>query len=43
MLFLEEIPVSVSINEAVELLKKYATKEDSVFVNGILSTIAKTL
>ena len=27
--FFDEIPVSVSINEAVELCKKYATKEDS--------------
>lgn len=41
MKYFEEIPVSVSINEAVELCKKYATKEDSSFVNGILSTIAK--
>lgn len=37
----DEIPVSVSINEAVELCKKYATKEDASFVNGILSTVAK--
>ena len=36
-----EIPVSVSINEAVELAKKYATKEDASFINGILSTVAK--
>ena len=41
MRHLDEIPVSVSINEAVELCKKYATKEDASFVNGILSTVAK--
>ena len=41
MKFVESIPVSVSINEAVELAKKYATKEDSSFINGILSTVAK--
>lgn len=41
MNFYEEIPVSVSINEAVELAKKYATKEDASFINGILSTVAK--
>ncbi len=40
--FYDEIPVSVSINEAVELAKKYATKEDASFVNGILSTVAKS-
>ncbi|MCQ2440614.1 MAG: transcription antitermination factor NusB [Clostridia bacterium] len=39
--YFEKIPVSVSINEAVEICKKYATKEDSSFVNGILSTVAK--
>lgn len=39
--FIEEIPVSVSINEAVEICKKYATKEDASFVNGILATIVK--
>jgi N utilization substance protein B len=39
--FMESIPNSVSINEAVELCKKYATKEDSSFINGILSTVVK--
>lgn len=41
--YLEDIPVSVSINEAVELCKKYATENDASFVNGILSTVAKAL
>lgn len=40
--FMEDIPVSVSINEAVELAKKYATKEDASFVNGILATVSKS-
>ena len=39
--FVESVPVSVSINEAVEIAKKYSTKEDSVFINGILSSVAK--
>ena len=42
MLF-DDIPVSVTINEAVELCKKYATQDDASFVNGILSTVAKAL
>lgn len=42
MRYVESIPVSVSINEAVELCKKYATKEDASFVNGILSTAARS-
>ncbi len=39
--FYEEIPVSVSINEAVELCKKYATKDDASFVNGILASVVR--
>ena len=39
--FMDGIPVAVSINEAVELCKKYATADDASFVNGILSTVAK--
>ena len=41
MKYLDDIPVSVSINEAVELCKKYATSDDASFVNGILSSVAK--
>lgn len=41
MRYVASIPVSVSINEAVELCKKYSTKEDSAFVNGMLATAAK--
>ncbi len=40
--FMSEIPNSVSINEAVELAKKYATKEDASFINGILSSVVKS-
>lgn len=41
MLYFDDIPVGVSINEAVELCKKYAAKDDYAFVNGILSSAAK--
>lgn len=41
--YMDDIPLSVSINEAVEICKKYATGEDASFVNGILSSIAKKL
>ena len=41
--FMEDIPVAVSINEAVEIAKKYATEKDASFVNGLLSTVAKSL
>lgn len=41
ILFLDEIPVSVSINEAVELTKKYGGEEEAAFVNGVLGGIVK--
>ncbi|MCM8820970.1 MAG: transcription antitermination factor NusB [Candidatus Omnitrophica bacterium] len=39
MLFIDTIPELVSINEAIELAKKYSTKESPKFVNGILHRI----
>ncbi len=36
-------PPAVVIDEAVELAKVYSTEASGAFVNGILSTIAKTL
>ena len=36
----EEIPVSVAINEAVELAKKYGGDDSAGFVNGILAKLA---
>ena len=39
--YIDEIPEAVSIDEAVELCKKYSTLDDSAFVNGVLGTIVK--
>ncbi len=39
----DDVPVSVSINEAVELAKKYAPENDARFINGLLSTVSKKL
>lgn len=36
----EDIPLKVSINEAVELAKKYGTDDSPSFVNGILAKFA---
>jgi len=41
LLYIEDIPPKVSINEAVELAKKYGDLESSKFVNGILDKIHK--
>lgn len=35
----KDIPISVTINEAVELAKKYGTEDSGRFVNGVLSKI----
>jgi transcription antitermination factor NusB len=39
LLFREDIPPKVSINEAVELAKKYSVQEAGKFVNGVLDRI----
>ncbi len=39
--FMDDIPESVSINEAVELAKLYGDEGEATFVNGILADIVK--
>ena len=39
MLYLEEVPTRVSLNEAVELTKKYDEDKARRFVNGVLNAI----
>ncbi len=44
MKFVDDVPVSVSINEAVELAKDFGGEDDSSrFVNGVLGRIAKDI
>jgi N utilization substance protein B len=43
MLYVPEVDVSVSINEAVELAKRFSTLESHRFINGILGRLADTL
>jgi transcription antitermination protein NusB len=40
--YINGIPVSVTINEAVELAKKYGGEGDSAFINGLLGTFARS-
>jgi transcription antitermination protein NusB len=40
MLYREDVPDSVSINEAVEMAKVYGGEDSSKFVNGILGRLA---
>ena len=43
ILFLDDIPLSVAINEAVSLAKKFGDEESWKFVNGILGKLAREL
>lgn len=44
MLFVDEVPVSVAINEAVELARDFGGEDESPrFVNGVLGRIARQL
>ncbi len=37
--FLEELPIGVVINEAVELAKEFGSEKSSGFINGVLSNV----
>ena len=41
LLFVDDIPRKVSINEAVDLAKKFSNEESGKFVNGILDSLSK--
>ena len=42
-LYVEDVPVSAAINEAVELARKYEDEDVVAFVNGILGSFAREL
>jgi N utilization substance protein B len=39
MLFREDVPAKVSIDEAIELAKKFGAEESRAFINGILDRV----
>ncbi len=43
LMFLEDIPAKVSINEAIELSKKYDDEKAYMLVNGVLNAAAESL
>lgn len=43
MLYDEEVPVAIAINEAVELAKAFGGENSFSFVNGVLGTLAKEI
>lgn len=42
IMFCDDIPVKVAMNEAVDLGKKFGAEESGAFINGILDKISKT-
>lgn len=42
MLFEDDIPVNVTLNEAVELAKAFGEEKSAPFINGILSSISQS-
>ena len=42
MFYLSDISIGVTINEAVELAKKYSTNDSGKFINGILGKLARS-
>lgn len=43
MYYVQDVPVGVAINEAVELAKSYDSDEAASFINGVLGAIARTM
>ena len=43
ILYNEDVPVSVSVNEAVEIAKTFGSEEDASYINGVLSAIVKKI
>ncbi len=41
LLYQPDIPVGVSIDQAVELAKKYATEDDASYINGVLGSVSR--
>ena len=40
MLLVDEVPLNVSIDEAIEIAKKFGTDNSPVFINGVLDRVA---
>jgi len=43
VLFLEDIPLNVAIDEAIEISKRFGSDNSSIFVNGVLDKVASSL
>jgi N utilization substance protein B len=42
IVFRDDVPVPVSVNEAVELAKLFGDEDSPRFINGVLGTVVRT-
>ena len=42
LLYFLDIPLNVTINEAIEVAKKFSLEESATFINGVLDKVAKS-
>ena len=42
IIFLNDVPVNVSINEAIEIAKKFGSEDSANFINGVIDRIARS-
>ncbi len=43
ILFYDDVPVGVAINEAVEVAKRFAADDEPGYINGVLGSVARSL
>lgn len=43
MMYLEDVPEKVAINEAIEITKRYSDEKSVSFINGVLDRAFKEL
>ncbi len=43
LLFAEDVPAQVAINEAVEIAKRFGTEDSPAFINGVLDAVQQSL
>lgn len=43
LMYIQEIPPKVTINEAIEIAKNYSTEKSSKFINGVLDSVYEQL
>lgn len=43
IMYRDDIPIEVSINEAIEIVKKYSSEDSFKFINGVLGGFVRSL